>query len=196
MIIGIIFSRSSCRAREAREANESRASSERERREVVRRPIYVATTASERRRASDGGDLGTQPTLAAILSGSISPSISTITGAFMLICSALVPSTRAFSYLVMYGVVVFSVSSCPLLGTPPSPSFRISDHHVRRSCPINPAFFHFPIKFFGCFAVVQILGNTPVCPFIYDDSPTMCSSFSIVFIGEVNQDLVIELANV
>ena len=39
-------------------------------------------------------------------SGSVSPSSSTMTGAFMLICSARVPSTRARSYLVMYGVVM------------------------------------------------------------------------------------------
>ena len=41
-------------------------------------------------------------------SGSVSPSSSTITGAFILICSARVPSTRARSNLVMYGVVIRS----------------------------------------------------------------------------------------
>jgi hypothetical protein len=44
--------------------------------------------------------------LMAICSGSVSPSRSTKTGAFMLICSALVPKILALSYFVMYGVVV------------------------------------------------------------------------------------------
>lgn len=44
--------------------------------------------------------------LMAICSGSVSPSKSTKTGAFMLICSALVPKILALSYFVIYGVVV------------------------------------------------------------------------------------------
>ncbi len=39
---------------------------------------------------------------------------STMTGAHMAICSALVPRTRALSYLVMYGVVIrFPTCFCP-----------------------------------------------------------------------------------
>ena len=49
----------------------------------------------------------------AISSGSVSPSSCTNTGAFMLICSARVPRMRARSYLVMYGVVVRSVTAPP-----------------------------------------------------------------------------------
>jgi len=41
----------------------------------------------------------------AISRGSVSPSSSTITGAFMLICKARVPRMRARSYLVIYFVV-------------------------------------------------------------------------------------------
>jgi hypothetical protein len=44
--------------------------------------------------------------LIAICNGSVSPSRSTSTGAFMLICKALVPKILARSYLVIYGVVV------------------------------------------------------------------------------------------
>lgn len=44
----------------------------------------------------------------AILKGSVSPSKSTNTGAFIDICSALVPRILALSYLVIYGVVVLS----------------------------------------------------------------------------------------
>lgn len=46
--------------------------------------------------------------LRAIWSGSVSPSKFTITGAFKLICNARVPSTRAFSYFVMYLVVIYT----------------------------------------------------------------------------------------
>lgn len=45
-------------------------------------------------------------TLCAIISGSVSPTSSTMTGAPMEICWARVPSTRARSYLVMYRAVM------------------------------------------------------------------------------------------
>jgi len=56
----------------------------------------------------------------AILSGSVSPSSSTITGAFMLICSARVPSTLALSNRVMYGVVIRSAGGTASPLPPPS----------------------------------------------------------------------------
>jgi hypothetical protein len=74
----------------------------------------------------------------AISRGSVSPSTGTKTGAFILlisyllvhwhnmtdlICRALVPSTRARSYFVMYGVVTrvsFGFAAFPVRFSPPS----------------------------------------------------------------------------
>merc|ERR1719316_2033615 len=46
----------------------------------------------------------------AIFNGSDSPLVSTITGAFIEICTARVPHTLAFSYFVMYGEVILGSS--------------------------------------------------------------------------------------
>lgn len=86
--------------------------------------------------------------MAAILRGSVSPATSTITGAFMLrvekhdnnamrviaylICSARVPKTRAFSYLVMYRVVVRSVTRSAFCASSSSSSNTSTSWRISR----------------------------------------------------------------
>ena len=73
----------------------------------------------------------------AISSGSVSPSGSTMTGAFIDICSARVPSTRAFSYLVMYRVVMRCLGACgcapPAPPAPPSPCAHVCQKKMREN---------------------------------------------------------------
>ncbi|RNF01819.1 DNA-directed RNA polymerase [Trypanosoma rangeli] len=95
---------------------------------LIRQSSYVLS-GSTRRMMS--GMTPSRSSFCAMVSGSVSPSKATSTGAFMLICSARVPRMRARSYFVSTGAVTRSLSSrrtaeppaaCPDRTTPaPSP---------------------------------------------------------------------------